>query len=62
MFDNIPLSFKPSFSQVEMEKRNKNTPASQLLPVFDFSTMVFNDFSQIRAYLDQRSQTFIANY
>ncbi len=32
IFDTLPLSFKPSFSQVELEQRNRNTPCSKLMP------------------------------
>ena len=32
IFDTLPLSFKPSFSQVEFEQRNRNTPCSKLMP------------------------------
>ena len=62
MFDCMPLSFKPSFSQLEIEGRNKHTPASPLLPVFDFNSMMFNDFAKIRSYLEQRQETFIASF
>jgi DUF438 domain-containing protein len=32
IFDTLPFSFKSSFSQVELEQRNRNTPCSKLIP------------------------------
>jgi len=32
IFGALPLSFKPSFSQVELEQRNRNAPCSKLMP------------------------------
>ena len=32
------------------------------MPIFDFNSMTFNEFVKIRAYLDQRQQTFIASF
>ena len=47
MFSDMPMSFNPSFSQKEMEKRIKHKPSSSLLPEFETNTMQYKDVAKI---------------
>jgi hypothetical protein len=51
LFNSMPASFHPSFSQKELEKRRKNLPSSSLLPKYDHAKLEFKDIGKLNQYL-----------
>lgn len=58
MFDAMPNNFKPSFSQVQLEHRQKSQPASTLVPDFNYAALTFNEFARVKAFLEMPIPAF----
>jgi hypothetical protein len=63
MFDAMPFkSFKPSFSQNEIENCGRLQPTSDLVPKFDYQSLSFEGFNKTKAYLEQPTTNFATQF
>ena len=60
MFNRLPPSFVPSFSQHEMENRGTSLPAESVQPEFNFATMKYVGLDRTKLLLTQNPDVFRA--